>query len=98
MSETPQLELKGWFDHRPQEKARFLHAVFDASGRGLGTGSEVAPLKQIRSGWSNGPTCHCFPTFFLETSRNPTHPFLHAWLEPKKSEAYWMFHKMITYR
>lgn len=32
-----------------QEKARFLHAVFDASGRGLGTGSEVAPLKQIRS-------------------------------------------------
>eukprot|EP00439_Symbiodinium_sp_Y106_P065797 s2250_g10.t1 len=26
------------------EKARFLHAVFDASGRGLGTGSEIASI------------------------------------------------------
>ncbi|CAJ1366765.1 unnamed protein product [Effrenium voratum] len=27
-----------------EEKARFLHAVFDLSGRGLGTGSEVASI------------------------------------------------------
>jgi len=27
-----------------EEKARFLHAAFDASGRGLGTGSEVASI------------------------------------------------------
>jgi len=27
-----------------EEKARFLHAVFDASGRGLGTGSEIASI------------------------------------------------------
>eukprot|EP00435_Cladocopium_sp_Y103_P018252 s2607_g4.t1 len=44
-------EIVAWFKDNVktcqslnEEKARFLHAVFDASGRGLGTGSEIASI------------------------------------------------------
>ena len=46
-------EKMATFSTQSQEKARFLHAVFDASGRGLGTGSEIVSWNSKQKLWSD---------------------------------------------